>query len=384
MLGSRNERDPRWLVACGVMMLWLSSCSGKAFVAGDGSAGTNSSGGTEMAGTSAGGSTSDATGGSDSAGETASGGTSIAGGAGGGGGAVAASCDCPAGHYCRDGTPDCFDCAEFNRLHFTTPERMSTLSDNGPGSHFPRVGSIGTDLFYHFDGVGLRYTADASTSAGSSVVGTVASDSGPLWLSGDVTGAGTMLMGFNFVFDRSQTMQRAIHVGQWKNGALKIEKAPPPLNADKSDYSVAIALKPTADGIARAFWMTNRDTPKPELVTALLVANAPVAPVPLKIGQAACPVSDADLTPWVTADGKTLLASHTRLDASCMPNGQLKDIYTAVLQPATGLPTDSAAPMNDVNSPMNDSEPSFSADMCDLYFASDRDGKYALYRAHRR
>jgi Tol biopolymer transport system component len=40
--------------------------------------------------------------------------------------------------------------------------------------------------------------------------------------------------------------------------------------------------------------------------------------------------------------------------------------------------------MSDVNSPMNDVEPSFSADLCDLYFASDRDGKYALYRAHRR
>jgi len=385
MLGWRNVLDPRWLVAGAATMLGLSGCGGKGFAASNESAGTNSSGGTDMAGASAGGNASGAGGGSDSAGEATSGGTVTAAGAGGGGGTATVKCECPAGHYCRDGTADCFDCAQFNRLHFTTPERMSTLSDNGQGAHFPRVGRTGTDLFYHFDGAGLRYTADASTSAGGSVTGTVASDSGPLWLASDVMGAGSTLMGFNFLLDRIQAPQRSIYVGQWTNGALNIEKAPLPLNADKDDYSVAIALKPTADGIARAFWMTNRDAPNAVLVTALLVANAPVAPVPLRIGQATCPASDTDVTPWVTNDGKTLLFSHTRLDASCAPNGEAKDIYAGVLRPATGLPTeDPAAPMNDVNSAMNDTEPSFSADLCDLYFASDREGKYALYRAHRR
>jgi Tol biopolymer transport system component len=86
----------------------------------------------------------------------------------------------------------------------------------------------------------------------------------------------------------------------------------------------------------------------------------------------------------VTNDGKLMVVSHPHLNASCDATSQGKDIYTALLQPATGQPTAAALPMNDVNSPMNDVEPSFSADMCELYFASDRDGKFALYRAHRR
>jgi hypothetical protein len=92
-----------------------------------------------------------------------------------------------------------------------------------------------------------------------------------------------------------------------------------------------------------------------------------------------------DLTPWVTPDGKTLLVSHTGVDATCAPAGRGKDLYTAPLQPATGQPTLPAALLNDVNSTADDVDPSFSADMCDLYFASNRDGgAFALYRAHRR
>ncbi|MES1187816.1 MAG: hypothetical protein ABUL60_28620 [Myxococcales bacterium] len=118
----------------------------------------------------------------------------------------------------------------------------------------------------------------------------------------------------------------------------------------------------------------------PRLVTAPAVTDAPVTPVQLFIGKdPECAASDPELAPWVTSDGKTLLLSHTRIDASCKSTGQGKDIYAALLQAATGQPTAAALPMNDVNSPMNDVEPSFSGDMCDLYFASDRDGKYALY-----
>jgi Tol biopolymer transport system component len=58
--------------------------------------------------------------------------------------------------------------------------------------------------------------------------------------------------------------------------------------------------------------------------------------------------------------------------------------------PATGqvLPTAAgptpSQPLADVNSPQDDVDPSFSADFCDLYFSSNRDGRFALYRAHRR
>jgi hypothetical protein len=96
------------------------------------------------------------------------------------------------------------------------------------------------------------------------------------------------------------------------------------------------------------------------------------------------PKADADLTPWVTDDGKLLVLSTTRVDAGCALANQGKDLYTALLQPATGQPTTSAVPMNDVNSGMDDVDPSFSADLCDLYFSSNRDGKFGLYKAHRR
>jgi hypothetical protein len=372
-------------VACSAGLLSLSSCSGSAFTSDGAAGGTPANGGSSAAGQNAGGSSNGGSGGSDSAGDSGAGAPDT-GGSAGSGGTVVGVCDCAADHYCRDGSLDCFDCAELNRLHFATPERLATVSDSSQESHFPRVGATSTDLLYGFQGTGLRYTTDASTSPGSNVKGTTATDSGPLLLSANVSGLGTMLMGFNFLFDRLENGRRSIYVGQWSNGLTGFQRSPAPYNGTKNDYSIAVALKATANGVARAFWMTDGSATSmtPVLVTAPHVANAPATPVDLKIGQDACPATDADLAPWVTADGKTLLASHTRLDANCKATGQGKDIYTALLQPATGLPTAAALPMNDVNSPMNDEEPSFSANLCDLYFASDRDGKLGLYRAHRR
>jgi hypothetical protein len=386
MLGPRIVLGLAPLAAC-VALFSVSSCSGAEFTGGTGAAG-KSMAGSEAGGADSGGST---TGGSSSggdAGETNSGGTPDPGGAGGGGGTVSGGCDCSAGQYCRDGTADCRSCAELNRLNFSTPQRLATVSDNGPGSHFPRVGSTGTDLLYRFEGTGLRYTADASTSAGNTVQTSLATDSGPLLLASGVSGVPSMaLETFNFVFDRSEDGKRSLYVGQWNDGLKSSERLPAPYNGSEDDYSMAIATKPTADGVARAFWMTTRGASSMQpaaLITARVGADEPAEPVDLAIGQADCIATDADLAPWVTSNGKTLLVSHPRLDANCKPAGQGKDIYTALLQPASGLPTAPALPMNDVNSPMNDVEPSFSADMCDLYFASDRDGKYALYRAHRR
>lgn len=384
MFGSRDALRRSWLVACGAGFLSLSSCSGAAFTSDGSAAGASANGGNAAAGQHAGGSNAS---GSDAGGD-ASAGTPDKGGSGGAGGGTPAGCECAPGEYCRDGSLDCFSCAELNRLHFATPERLATVSDNGQGSHFPRIGVTNKDLLYRFEGTGLRYTTDASTSPGGNVSSTIATDSGPLLLGADVASVGAMSMGFNFLFDRVEDGRRSLYIGQWKNGLTSSERAPSPYNETKNDYSIAVALKPTADGIARAFWMTDRDSPTtmgtPRLVSAPAVADAPATPVNLKIGQAGCDATDPDLAPWVTSDGKTLLVSHTRFDATCKATGQGKDIYTALLQPATGLPTAAALPMNDVNSPMNDVEPSFSTNLCDLYFASDRDGKFGLYRAHRR
>jgi hypothetical protein len=387
MLGSWNALGQGWQVACTLALLGLSSCGGIEFTP-YGAGGMDANAGNASAGQNSGGSAKGGAGSAASAGDSSSAGAADSGGASGAGGTAASGCDCPAEHYCRDGSVDCFACAELNRLHFATPERLATVSDNGQGSHFPRVGTTNTDLLYRFEGAGLRYTTDASTSAGANVKLTDATDSAPLLLATPVAGVDTMaLMGFNFVFDREENGLRSLYMGQWNEGLQEIERVPAPYNGNKNDYSMAVASKPTADSNARAFWMTDRSVAvgmAPSLVTALLRPSAPATPVNLKLGQETCVAVDADLTPWVTSDGKTLLVSHTRLDANCKATSQGKDIYTALLQPATGLPTAAALPLNDVNSPMNDVEPSFSADLCDLYFASDRDGKYALYRAHRR
>lgn len=415
MLGSRRWPQRAWLLACGVAWLSASGCSGPSFTSGanGGSSGTGTKGGSDGAGTDAGGSDSGASGGaSASGGDAAMSGAPDVGGSGGSGGGSAGSggsdvtpgCNCAPGQYCRAGSTDCVACTELNRLRFTTPERLDTLSDNGQGSNFPRVGNTATDLVFVFNGTGLRYTTDATTSAGSSVKGTQAQDNAPLLLREAVPGPATLgLEKFDFLFDRGAT-KRALHVGSWLEGAAGAVKLTPPFNdaaATSSDYSIAVALHPGA-GPARAFWMSTRKT-TPKLFTAPLQDGATEVPVELRLAKdipnsdpmgepTICATSDRDLAPWVTRDGKTLVFSHTRVDANCAAvSAQKRDIYTTLLQAATGQPPMDAnsaiipaTPLNDVNSSADDIEPSFSADMCDLYFSSNRDGKFAVYRAHRK
>ncbi len=382
---SWNGLQRGWLVACSVGLSCLISCGGKEFASGNSGSG-GSSGGDESGGKSNGGSNSGANGGSSMAGDEALGGSPDPGGSSGAGGGVTPGCSCEAGHYCRDGSKDCFDCAELSRLRFTAPERLDTVSGDNQASRFPRVGESSSDLLYSLTGAGMRYTSDSSTSAGAPVAMTQAQDNAPLLLAENVTSL--MAEGdFNFAFDRLEAANhRQLFFGQWQGGLAAIGLAPAPYNGGTNDFSIAIAPNPTADGIARAYWMTDRDPVLGiALVTALLAVNAPGGgPVALAVGQNGCTPEKADLTPWVTPDGKTLLFSHTRVDGNCTTTNQGKDIYTALLQPTTGQPTAAAVPLPDVNGASNDVDPSFSADFCDLYFASDRDGGYALYRAHRR
>jgi hypothetical protein len=194
------------------------------------------------------------------------------------------------------------------------------------------------------------------------------------------------LPGFNFLFDRVEAKARHIFIGNWSGGLQAFEQAPAAYNADANDYSVAVAMHPSSGGPARAYWMSSGAMQeKPTLMTAELTADAAAAPAKnLGIGKLDCPATEQDLTPWVLADASQLLISHTRIDDNCKAvAGQGKDIYTVLLQPSTGEPAVPAKPVNDVNSVMDDISPSFSANMCDLYFASNRDGKFAVYRAHR-
>lgn len=386
MSGSRSLLGLSWPLIASATWLGLSSCSGQGFTSGPaaGSSSGGSSAGSASGGTgnTSGGSS---TGGDDlpAAGAPDMGGSAASGGSAGSGGAPA--CNCAAGHYCREGSLDCFDCAELNRLRFATPERLATLSDNGQSSNFPRAGNTTTDLVYVFNGTGLRYTTDSSTSAGSSVKGTLAEDKGPLLLAESVTTFPMLgVMSFNFVFDR-QVNVRQLYASNWADGVQAAQPLPSPFNLGTGDYSMAVALHPGTSTTPRAFWMSTRETTMPRLFTAPLQEGATAEVVDVRIAGPSCTIADPDVSPWVSRDGKTLLFSHARLDAQCVPVvAQKRDLYTTLLQPATGQPPMPATPINDVNSSADDIEPSFSADMCDLYFASNRDGNFAVYRAHRR
>jgi hypothetical protein len=396
MQGLRNVLERSSLIACGALCLGLSQCGGEEFSSPQSSAGTAASGSAGNAGESTGGSPGQ---GGSSGGDSANAG-SAAGGVAGKGGAQNGNCDCPAGSYCREGSIDCFMCSDLSRVYFETPVRLAPVSDNGQGSRFPRIGATSTDLLYHFEGVGMRYTTDSSTSAGNSVASTLPEDNAPLLLREEVKALPLMgLSSFNFLFDRAEAGTRKLIFGKWSNGLQTAREAPAPFNGGGGDYSIAVALHPTPDGVARAFWMTNADAtnPAPRLVTAPLVENAAKEEVALKIGSPRCgplPYTppdqdgnggiDPDMTPWVTSDGRLLVFSTTRLDADCQASTQKRDVYTTLLQASSGQPPMPAQPMNDVNSPEDDVDPSFSADLCDLYFASNREGAFAVYRAHRR
>lgn len=374
-------RERTWLLVCCATGVGLSGCGGKEFAPSQGSGANGSGGDSGSSGKSTGGSSAAGSGGDQSmAGSGEQGGS---GGTSGAGGGASTACACGPGMYCRDASKDCFACAELSRLRFTTPERLDTLSASHLGPHFPRVGESGSDLFFSVADVGMRYTTDFSTSAGSGVAESMPEDSGPLLLPASV-----MLSegAFNFAFDRVTEMgRRQLFFGQWQGDLGLNALAPPPYNGGASDYSIAIATSPTADGIARAYWMSDPEQNLgPSLVTALLTGDPQPTPVALAVGQSGCAPDQADLSPWVTADGQTLLFSNRRVDGNCMPSDQ-KDIYTVLLQPSTGQPaTAPAVALSDVNGDSNDVDPSFSNDLCDLYFASDRDGAYAIYRARRR
>lgn len=400
MQAMRKVLERSALVAYGALWLSLGACGGTEFSAAPGAGAGTNAGGTKAGDTGDGGANGGSNVGGTSAGNGGSSGSTS--GSGGNGGDGPGGCECPAGQYCIDGSTDCRPCSNPNRLNFTPPVRLATVSDNGQGSRFPRVGATSTDLLYHFDAVGLRYTPDSSTSAGSSVATTEPKDSAALLLRQGVQGLPVEgLDQLNFFFDRSVNDVRTLRVGSWSKGLQGSVEAPPPFNGGSGDFSVAVALPAESGAPARAFWMTNRPSPEPgarvpRLVTALLEADASPVDVqvrlsvgnkedcaPLDAAQSAGDVIDPDLTPWVTSDGALLVFSTTRLGASCQPGSQKKDLYTTLLQ-ASGQPAAPALPMNDVNGPQDDVDPSFSADMCDLYFASNRDGKFAVYRAHRR
>ncbi len=328
---------------------------------------------------------------------SSSGGGPSGGSASGGGpsGGAASGCACPSGQYCREGSTDCFDCGDFARLRFDDPKELVALSAVGAGSlRFPRVGETPTDLFYRSAALGgqtLWHTTDLATSAGDTLDAQFPADSAPLLLTGGVSGFGERPEDvFNFVFDRKvEGGKPKLYWGLWSNGSLVVAVAPAPYNASgTNDSSMAVALEPGGAGPARAYWMTDRDAGAGlQLATGILTPNGPGGLVPLSVGSPGCAADQADLTPWITNDGSALVFSNTGVDDQCLPLGTGSDLQIALMDPVSGLqqPGSPALPISDVNSPGNDTDPSFSRDLCELYFASDRGGDgFDLYRARRR
>jgi hypothetical protein len=382
MSGSRSAPERGLLAAIGLALSCSIGCGGNEFSsdgAAGASAGSNGQGG-------------QAQGGSDPGGSAGVAGAVAGNATAGSGGTGSVGCNCRAGSYCRDGSTDCFDCAKLSLLRFHPPEKLVPLSD-GMGARFPRIGATGTDLIYQASGVGLRYTTDSSTSAGEGVARTMPDDRAPLLLSANVDSLPEATP-FNFVFDRLIAGERrALYFGEWDSGLVSAQPAPEPYNAPgTSNFGLAVAVQPAPGGAARAYWMTDRLQQEQlplALMTALFTLDTQSAAVALKIGDPPCAALPEDLTPWITPDGTSLFFSHTHLDANCAPQGTAhKDLYAALMSPNTGQLANAAeaaaVALSDVNSPANEVDPSFSADFCDLYFASDRDGESALYRAHRR
>lgn len=361
-------------------------CSGKPFTTA-GTAGANSAG---SAGNSAGTS-------SDSGGEAGdigteeggSGAVSNGGSAGtkqngGSAGKPATGCDCKAGQYCQDGANRCRECADFSRVEFGTPQKLTTLAQSqGSIERFARPTGNGSALFYvsgALDESKILYTSSPMSSIGTPVTGLTQIESGPLYVPGFAEQ--------NLFFDRVQPGGRKLRMALWSatGGLTKDVLAPEPINtAGSEDYSIAIS-----PNTGHVYWMSTRNG-APELLWQPTNMSAPPAPAVLdlkvKAGTAECPRSGDDATPWVNNAGTVLLFRNPSVNDNCEPNDSgATDMFAASLND-DGTPKAAAialASLNNTGGSSQETDPTLSNDACTLYFASDRgSGDFDLYKASR-
>jgi len=354
----------------GSSLALILACGGKEF-----SSEPAGSGGARGGGDTRGGSAGMSSGGS---GDTTSGGSmSQAGDSGSSGTGGSASCSCEAGQYCRAGK--CRDCDDPSVFEFGAPEALSALSGSEPSPGFPRSGGPDGALFYStgYPNQGhIHFTPDFDSDPGVQVSGESAPpEFGPLFIE-DRGG-----LDYNFLFSRTpQDTPSMIMTADWDPGTLMltgIMPAPGSVNDDAADdYSVAFA-----SGATRYWWMSNRGG-TPELYTTPSDSMAQAQVVALEL-PGPCPAVYPDYTPWVTSDGGMLLFTAQSVDAQCVSDGA-SDLYFASLGPS-GEPATQVFALDDVNQPgSNETSPSLSPDGCYLYFASNADGDYTIYRAPRR
>ena len=382
-------------------MLSFGACAGPTFTnqpsgaAGGGAGGTGgegvsggaASGGVNNGGTAAG--NAGAPGRAGAAGSTSAGGASggmTAGGSSGeaGMGGANDTCQCGPAQYCRAGT--CFDCSDFSKLDFGGVEQV--LDYPNGGLRFPRVGGLEGSLFYTLitqTVSELWYAPNVATAPGGVISDPQVLDNG-LDYFGDPGG-----LGFDVLFDEAATDgRRSLRVTTWDGTKLGASAdGPPPLApVGADDYSASLARM-----TRRVYFMSTRGG-TPALMTGTL-GDANTTNVDVKLpgqGGGTCERSGDDAAPWVTADGRLLLLSAPPVDAACNPiDGTATDLFVALLNATTGLPLATAVPLTGVNLSSDDSsetDASFTADLCTLYFASDggvaQGHDYRLYRAFRR
>jgi hypothetical protein len=381
-------RGKTWLLA----LLATAACGGNEFTSGatGGAGGSGGAGKGGGGGAQNGGSAGKSSGGSSG---SAQGGSSGNGGGGSGSGGSPPTCICEPGEYCQVTTNTCRLCSDFSRLAFAAPEKIATISSSTAGQQrFPRVGASETELFYRAGPSGdekIWQTPDYTAG-----YGTVASEGGQI-------DSGALFLGVgaepNLIFDRVETQTtRRVVTATWNGTLSNMQLAPVPLNPDSgasSDYSIAVAGSPGGNA-SRAFWMSTRFGAGPSLVTAeLTAADAEVVSLMIPTpGGLTCSRSGADATPWVTPNGDFMLFRAFPMDDNCQPtDGDATDLYAAILVPGTGQPppATTAIPLADVNrstGSSSETDPSLSADLCALYYASDSgEGVYEfdIFRAVR-
>ncbi len=383
-------------VAVNALFASFAGCAGPRFTNQPGAAGSTGAASGSGAAAGAGGANGGGTAGNaGSPGHAGAGGAAGSSGVGGaaatGGGSGDASmggasdgCQCATGQYCRAGS--CFDCSDVSQLDFGAVEEVLDYPDGA--LRFPRAGAVDGSLFYTLVTTAvseLWYAPNIAKSPGA-VISDQRVANEALDYFGDPGSLGfDVLLG-----ETAPNGARSIQVATWDGAKLGVPSNGPvplaPLTAD--DYSASLAR-----ATSRVYFMTTRSG-APALVTGTL-GNAATTAVDVKVpgqGGGTCSRSGDDATPWVTSDGKLLLFSAPPVDSACNPvDGTATDLFVALVNATSGLPLATAVPISGVNhstDTSNETDASFSADLCTLYFASDGGGAqghdFRLYRAFRR
>jgi hypothetical protein len=280
----------------------------------------------------------------------------------------------------------CRDCSDISSIELADPVEILDHPDSG--LRYPRGFGAGSALFFTLLAAGgseLWFTEDPDAEPSFRL-----GDAGLPARSGLVPlshGGATTDVVFDAVMDGRRTARSALFDGATltNDAALGSPLSP----GGFYTYSLAVARETN-----RYYWMSTRDGPV-ELRTGVLgTGNEDVVmlEVPSRSAATACPREGDDATPWVSTSGELMLFSAAPMDDQCAAiDGGATDLYAALLSPASGMPLAAAVALTAVNRTLDAStqtDPSFTPDLCRLYFATDGGQAgghdFRLFRADRR